>query len=113
LTEIVVRVDAPLGSPLTIDLGELNAERRIERPLLLENRSGADVTIARIDASCECVTLPGAQATIPARASTSATLIVDLTNDSTFQGTLGVPVQGFDSSGRQLFDLVVCTRVAP
>jgi hypothetical protein len=112
LTEIIVRFDAPLDSPLTIDLGELNAERRIERPILLENRSGAEVTLARVETSCECVMLQGALATIPARASNAATLIVDLTNDPTFQGTLGVPVQGFDSSGRQLFDVVVRTRAA-
>ncbi len=90
----------------------MEASRRIERSLLLENHSGFPITIARIDANCDCLTFQGALVTLESSRSARATLVVDLRDDPDFAGLLGVPVTGFDASGRAVFDAVICTRVA-
>ena len=109
---IVLPLTSEPESPTKIDLGEMDASRRIERSLQLENRSRAPVTITRIDASCDCVSFQGALAALEPNQSTQATVVVDLRNDPDFKGLLGVEATGLDASGRQVFAAVICTRVA-
>jgi hypothetical protein len=109
---IVVPMGTKHDSPTRIELGNMDASRRIERSVLFENRSRECVTIARIKTDCECVRLEANSSRFEPNAKARGVLVVDLTGDPEFKGSLGVPVTGFDEFGREVFDAVVCTRVA-
>jgi hypothetical protein len=81
--------------------------------LQFENRTGENLRIARIEASCSCVKFENAIAVFEPRQSANITLVVDLRDDTEFRGNLGVPATGFDENGREIFTLVICIRVPP
>jgi hypothetical protein len=111
--QIVIPVRINPDEPTQIDLGDMDVSRRIERSVLLKNIGNSPVSIARVDANCECVSVVGALVTIQPDQTASATLAVDLRDDPEFKGSLGVPTTGIDESGRPVFTAVVRTRVAP
>jgi hypothetical protein len=74
----------------------------------------ADVTYAnRVGRHEHCVTFDDALVVLRPDESAKATLTVDLQNDPAFKGSLGVPATGFDGNGREIFAIVICTRVPP
>ncbi|MEX2176516.1 MAG: hypothetical protein WD872_19280 [Pirellulaceae bacterium] len=108
--QIVIPITAESGSPIRIDLGQLDASRKVERLVLIENRSGAARTIARIDASCECVSFQNALVLIEPNESARAILVIDLTDDPDFAGLLGIKATGFDAAGEPVFAAVISIR---
>jgi hypothetical protein len=109
--QIVIPVGDNPDKATQIDLGDMDASRRIERSVLLKNISISPVSIDRVDANCECVTIVGALVTIQPHQTASVKLAVDLRDDLEFKGSLGVPTTGFDQGGRPVFSAVIRTRV--
>ncbi|MEX2173425.1 MAG: hypothetical protein WD872_03630 [Pirellulaceae bacterium] len=110
--QIVIPLSAQSGSPTRIDLGQLDASRKVERLVLIENQSAAPRTIARIQASCECLSFRDALVVIEPNQTARATLVVDLTDDPDFAGLMGIQATGFDPAGQPVFAAVISIRAS-
>jgi hypothetical protein len=111
--EIVVSLPQEPNSPLKIDLGTIGASRLVEQPVVLQNCSNVPLTIARIEASCECLSFRGALGLLEPDKTIRATVVLDLRNDLEFKGLLGVEATGVDETGSPVFAAIVSTRVDP
>ncbi|MBW3596308.1 MAG: DUF1573 domain-containing protein [Planctomycetes bacterium] len=111
--ELIVPVSLGLREPTRIEAGEMDDSRWLQRRLRLENRGDETIAIDRIDADCHCVTFENALVALKPGDSIEANLVIDLRDDRSFKGLLGVPARGFDAQDREIFSVVVCTRAPP
>lgn len=94
-------------TPETIDFGDVQSGSRHDATVTLENPSGQSFRIARIESSCDCVSLELTTDNVGIAESVDAVLSFDLSHEPSFQGGLMVDVTGFDPDEQRLFAISV------
>jgi Protein of unknown function (DUF1573) len=85
-----------------VDLGTIRQGERIGREIVIENRTPETVTIDRVEASCECMTLNSVPLSIGAGAEARIRVVVDESRDISFRGQLAIDVDGYVGTQKAL-----------
>jgi hypothetical protein len=101
----------PGGSPVEIIVGDIPQAGSASVPVGFTNRMRRRIDVAKVDISCECITIEGLARDLSAGERTQAMLKVDLGSKPSFIGDLAGEISGMDQTGRTLFQIVVRAHV--
>ncbi len=110
-TDIHVVLTPSKVSPIELDVGELACGGAWSGKLFFHNNAAHAISFASIDPGCSCLAITDLPETIDPHATAVSNIRLDLRDDPEFSGGLGIPVAGFDSRGRKLFDMRVVVNV--
>jgi hypothetical protein len=90
-------------SPPSIDLGELPQGGSGRGGFSLANRVDRTIEVARIETSCECLSVGPARSDVGPGESVWVEILMDLAKEPDFSGYLSIHVEGYDESGTCVF----------
>jgi len=96
-----------------IDLGTAPPAAVLSHELRLRNPSGADVELVRFESSCECAAMLPARFSITAGGEVTCRLDVNLQQDPSFAGQLGIEIEGIDPNDIVVLKLLALLEVRP
>lgn len=99
------------ATPARVDLGSVRPLSRHEVAAKIANPTQA--AIARLDSSCECLSLELPRRRWEPGETVSAKLIVDLAKDPDFKGNARLTVSALDVGGKELFRITCDVSVQP
>jgi uncharacterized protein DUF1573 len=98
---------APLGllrcSPEIVDLGDVQQGDRKEAAVTLINPGDAEVEIAKIESSCDCLALQISTQRLRPGRTVPCQLLLDMAKEPHFKGNLGIEIKGLTRSGALAF----------
>jgi hypothetical protein len=100
-SETGLRLVGPEGAGL--DFGTIVRAGRADRTFSIYNPQSVEVTVERIETSCDCFQLRLHANKIGPREAVEATATVSLVEEPDFAGDLSLTAEGFTSSGQRVF----------
>jgi hypothetical protein len=86
-----------------VELGVLGPGQSARRPVILENALSDEITLQRVETSCDCVVVVGPPVCLAPKQAKAIDVSFDPSMDPEYRGALGVLLTGYLSDGRVAF----------